>query len=111
MFHGKERGMPLDFVAAKRKRMINGSEAMFSLEERLHEKILSLAVPRKEFPTVGKIADYYADATIVLGELKRFRNEILIIANASQDSELFSELLSFVEQTILAENNLYVQAD
>ena len=103
--------MPLDLVAAKQWKTLDGSQPVFSLAETLHAAIFSLATPRKEFPVTMKLKDYYSDTVLLFGELARFVHEMHTIASASVDKNAFSGLLSFVEQAIAGGNNIYVQSD
>lgn len=104
--------MAMDLIAAEHQKKINGKQAIFSLEENVHSLLLELAVPKKKFPAIHKIDDYYSDTVLLFGELKLFRDELTTIMNKSPaKQECFAELLSFIEVTIAAKNNIYAMAD
>lgn len=101
----------MDLVAAKRKKDINGTQPIFSLEEDMHEKIMSLAIPKSKFLILHKLEDYYSDNTILFGELKILKNELNMIIKKDIKAHALHELISFIEKAILDEDNIYIESD
>ncbi len=103
--------MSLDLVSAKNQKQIDGTQKIYSLDEELHENILSVAQPRKSFPVIHKMQDYYADSVFLLGELKALKLEISKIKNQITNKTALTGLEKFIDIAIDDENNIYLTAD
>ena len=102
----------MDLISAKHQKEIDGTQPVFQLEEDVHELLLVAAKPRKKFPVINKIDNYYADNVILFGELDSFKKELDLIANNDDCKQLnIKNLLIFIDKAIWGKNNLYVLAD
>ncbi|MEG0243770.1 MAG: hypothetical protein RR726_15150, partial [Pseudomonas sp.] len=61
--------MPLDFMAAENQKDINENTPVFCLSESTHGALMGASAPRKDFPKTHKFSDYYADTSILFGEI------------------------------------------
>jgi hypothetical protein len=103
--------MPLDLVAAKNKRDLNGTQRSISMAESLHDEIFSLANPAKKFPSLHKISDYYSDTTLGYGELEELKKEIIsLLSNLSGKAQAL-EIIKFIDLCIEKKENIYAESD
>lgn len=103
--------MALDLIQARHQREIHVSRKSFAIDERFHAQLLARARPSGEYPLLLKLRDYYADATLVLGELPRLRAELERIADHFTERTQIRAFARFVEQAIADGDNLYATAD
>jgi hypothetical protein len=103
--------MGMDLVAAKHQKLISQSQSIFTLDESIHDKLISVANSRNKYPTIFKMEDYYSDTTILLGELGRLKKEIEeIMSIYKMDIEL-TGLHAFISKAISEQDNVYIMAD
>jgi len=103
--------MALDLIQARHEREIHASRKLFAIDERFHAQLLARAQPRREYPLLHKLHDYYADATLLLDELPRLREELARIGAGFTEPGQVREFARFVEQAIADGDNLYAAAD
>lgn len=103
--------MALDLIQARHEREIHASRRLFALDERLHAQLFARAQPRGAYPLLHKLRDYYADTTLLLGELPRLLEELTRIAAQFTEPSQVHEFARFVEQAIADGDNLYATAD
>ncbi|ALN92413.1 hypothetical protein [Lysobacter gummosus] len=103
--------MALDLIQARHEREIHASRKLFAIDEMLHSQLLARAQPRGEYPLLHKLRDYYADSTLLLGELPRLQAELARIGAKFTDPTQVHEFSRFVEQAIADGDNLYATAD
>lgn len=104
--------MPLDFLASEKKNDICEKSAFFSLNESAHRALLESSIPRSKFRTIHKFADYYADTTILLGEIQPLLLEIDTLATAGKIvSSDFNGLVDFLNSAWRDKLNIYIFAD
>lgn len=104
--------MPLDFLASEKKKDITGNCAFFSLSESAHHALMAVAEPKTQFRTIRKFADYYADTTIVLGEIGALLQEIdTLVKTGKIMSGEFQGLIDFLGSAGRDKLNIYIFAD
>ena len=104
--------MPLDFIAADKQKNIDGKSACFSLSESAHQALLSASSPRNAYPKIQKFADYYADTSILFGEIQPLLLEIGAAARARNivSGEIVA-LTAFLGSAYGDGLNIYIFAD
>ncbi|MDR1912154.1 MAG: hypothetical protein LBQ52_07415 [Helicobacteraceae bacterium] len=102
--------MALDLIAAKSYKEAPYSKNYFSIDVKMRDALFSMANPKKDFPILYKLEDYYKDTTILFDELNRFKKELIKLKQKTLSIHL-SELITFIEFAISEENNLYAFAD
>lgn len=103
--------MALDLIQARHEREIHASRKSFAIDERFHAQLLARAQPRRDYPLLHKLHDYYADTTLLLGELSRLSAELERVAVQFTDPTQVREFSRFVAQAIADGDNLYATAD
>ena len=103
--------MPLDLIAAKNKKDLNGMQRLISMHESLHSEIFALANPAKKYPILHKISDYYSDAMIGYGELEGFKKEMLEVLNHLPNKMHALEIIKFIDLCIAHKDNIYAESD
>lgn len=102
--------MSLDFVFAKSNLDVSSSKIIFAMNESLHALIFSLAIPKKKFPTIYRMEDFYADNKFDLGSLQRLEAELKAIIEVGADDRL-DELMNFIRNAVVEGGSVYLLAD
>ncbi|QWP79114.1 hypothetical protein J5226_12310 [Lysobacter sp. K5869] len=103
--------MALDLIQARHESEIHVSRKCFALDERFHAQLLARARPGREYPLLLKLRDYYADTTLLLGELPRLLAELDGMTDQFTERTQIRAFSRFVEQAIADGDNIYATAD
>ncbi|KRA77169.1 hypothetical protein ASD78_06150 [Lysobacter sp. Root667] len=103
--------MALDLIQARHEREIHASRKCFAIDETLHAQLLARALPRGEYPLLQQMRDYYADTTLLFGQLRALHAELTRVADKFGDRNQVLALSRFVEQAMADGDNLYATAD
>ncbi|SDY32615.1 hypothetical protein SAMN04487939_101839 [Lysobacter sp. yr284] len=103
--------MALDLIQARHEREIHLSRKLFAIDESFHAQLFARAPSQREYPLLHKLRDYYADATLLLGELPRLQAELERISERFAERTQIRAFSRFVGQAIADGDNLYASAD
>ncbi|ROU06953.1 hypothetical protein [Lysobacter enzymogenes] len=103
--------MALDLIQARHEREIHLSRKLFAIDEGFHAQLFARAPSQREYPLLHKLRDYYADATLLLGELPRLHAELERLTAQFTERTQVREFSRFVAQAIADGDNLYATAD
>lgn len=76
------------------------------LDENKHRQIFEEAKPLSKFKSLNKIRDYYADNTVLLGEIRGLLEELNILGFDNDD-----EFYKFLKKSYDRKLNLYLFCD
>jgi hypothetical protein len=102
--------MSLDFVIAKSNSEVSSSKYVFAMNEALHDLIFLHAIPKKKYPTIYRIEDFYSDNMFDVASLSRLERELFQVKREGGISEL-DEFLKFIGNAIKREERVYLLAD
>jgi hypothetical protein len=102
--------MSLDFVFANSNSDVSSSKIIFAMDESLHTLIFSLATPQKNYPTIYRMEDFYADNKFDHGSLQRLEAELKTIIKMGAGDRL-DGLLDFVRKAVVKGGSVYLLAD
>lgn len=104
--------MPLDFMAAENQKDINENTPVFCLRESTHGALMDASAPRKNFPKTHKFSDYYADTSILFGEILPLVTEIeKAIKLKNLNSSELKDLVNFLQSAYSKKLNVFIYCD
>ncbi|ALN58868.1 hypothetical protein GLE_3524 [Lysobacter enzymogenes] len=103
--------MPLELIQARHQSAIHDSRKLFVVDERFHAQLFARAPSPNEYPLLHQLRDYYADATLLLGDLPRLHAELERLTAQFTERTQVREFSRFVAQAIADGDNLYATAD
>ncbi|MFQ0993651.1 hypothetical protein ACGH6Q_01165 [Gilliamella sp. BG2] len=104
--------MALDFMASKNEKKIDESTPVFSFSKFDYDKLLNNAKPLSQYPIIKKIDDYYADTTILYGEIQPLIKELKsLIKTKKLHLETIIHFIDFLEKSFNDGLNIYVYCD
>ncbi|WP_460132788.1 hypothetical protein [Pseudomonas sp. S1_E04] len=104
--------MPLDFMAAENQKDINEETPVFCLSESTHGALMDASAPRKDFPKTQKFSDYYADTSILFGEILPLVVEIeKAIKSKNINSVELKDLINFLQSAYRKKLNIFIYCD
>lgn len=103
--------MALELIQARHQSEIHDSRKLFVIDERFHAQLFARATSQREYPLLHQLRDYYADATLPLGELPRLQAELERLSERFTEPSQIREFSRFLAQAIADGDNLYATAD
>ncbi|MEN4945754.1 hypothetical protein [Pseudomonas proteolytica] len=105
--------MPLDFMAAENQKDIDENTPVFCLGESTHDALMDASVPRKNFPKTHKFSDYYADTSILFGEILPLVTEIETVIKSKKklNSSDLKNLVKFLQSAYSKKLNVFIYCD
>ncbi|WP_458723384.1 hypothetical protein [Pseudomonas brenneri] len=104
--------MPLDFIAAENQKDVNENTPIFCLSESIHGALMDASAPRKVFPKTHKFSDYYADTSILFGEILPLVTEIeKAIKSKNLNSSESKDLVKFLQSAYSKKLNIFIYCD
>lgn len=104
--------MALDFMASTNQKKINENTPVFSLKKSDHDKLFDNANPINQYPIIKKFGDYYADTTILYGEIQPLIKELeSIIKRKKLQLQSITNFINFLEKSFNDGLNIYVYCD
>lgn len=104
--------MALDFIASNNQKKIDQNTPIFSLGESDYNKLFDNAKPLNKYPIIKKFDDYYADATILYGEIQPLIQELeSIIKTQKLQLQAIIHLIDFLKQSFNDGLNIYIYCD
>ncbi|NMY99927.1 hypothetical protein HBO04_07345 [Pseudomonas proteolytica] len=104
--------MPLDFMAAENQKDIDENTPVFCLGESIHGALMDASAPRKDFPKTNKLSNYYADTSILFGEILPLVTEIeKAIKSKNLNSSDLKNLVKFLQSAYSKKLNVFIYCD
>lgn len=104
--------MPLDFMAAENQKDIDENTPVFCLGESTHGALMDASAPRKDFPKTHKFSDYYADTSILFGEILPLVTEIEKATKLKNlNSSELKDLVKFLQSAYSKKLNVFIYCD
>lgn len=104
--------MPLDFMAAENQKDVNENTPVFCLSESTHDALMDASAPRKVFPKTHKFSVYYADTSILFGEILPLVTEIeKAIKSKNLNSNELKDLVKFLQSAYSKKLNIFIYCD
>ncbi|OCG19341.1 hypothetical protein A9G29_01580 [Gilliamella sp. Fer2-1] len=104
--------MALDFMASNNQKKIDGNTPVFSLEKSDYDKLFNNAKPLNQYPIIKKFDDYYADTTILYGEIQPLIKELeSLIKTKKLQLESIIHFIDFLEKSFNNGLNVYIFCD
>jgi hypothetical protein len=104
--------MALDFMASNNQKKIDENTPIFSLGKPDHDLLFNNAIPLNQYPIIKKFDDYYADTTILYGEIQPLIKELeSLIKTKKLQLESISSFIDFLEKSFNDGLNIYICCD
>ena len=105
--------MPLDFIAAENQKDVNENTPIFCLSESIHGALMDASAPRKDFTKTHKFSDYYADTSILFGEILPLVTEIETVIKSKKklNSSDLKNLVKFLQSAYSKKLNVFIYCD
>ena len=104
--------MPLDFMAAENQKDIDENTPVFFWRESSHGALMGASAPRKDFPKTHKFSDYYADTSILFGEILPLVTEIEKATKLKNlNSSELKDLVKFLQSAYSKKLNVFIYCD
>lgn len=104
--------MPLDFMAAENPKDVNENTPVFCLSESTHGAFIDASAPRKNLPKTHKFSDYYANTSILFGEILHLVTEIeKAIKSKNLNSNELKDLVKFLQSAYSKKLNILIYCD
>lgn len=104
--------MALDFMASNNQKKIDEKTPLFSLEKTDYDRLIGNAKPINQYPILSKIDDYYADTTILYGEIQPLIKELeKVVRTQNLQIESITHLIDFLKKSFGDGANIYVYCD
>ncbi|PIT13895.1 hypothetical protein [Snodgrassella alvi] len=104
--------MALDFIASNKQKKIDENTQVFSLEKSDYDKLFNDAKPLNQYPIIKKFDNYYADTTILYGEIQPLIKELeSLIKIKKLHLGSIIHFIDFLEKSFNDGLNIYIYCD